>query len=337
MKDHDYLWDPSSAPPESDVASLERKLRPLRHQGEAPHVPVLRKRPSHVQVWAGVAAIAAVAMAGLYVSAVREGGPQFYVTTLDGAPQMCTSLNDPDSHVPVEEGSTWRTGDWLVTDTNSIARVKLNEIGEMEVAGGSQIQLVRAQRAEHRFALQAGRIDAHVTAPPRLFVVETPAATAYDMGCAYSLEVDERGGGRLHVTSGWVEMVAGPLRTVVPADAFCQTEPNQGPGLTWVDGAPQSLVDAIVAFDADPSDRHARAVLEQARPRDSITLWHLLQRTEGDVQQQVFDRLSAQVAPEVDTLAALNRYELEQWLFALLDEYWIVERPEPDRRKLQNK
>ena len=42
---------------------------------------------------------------------------------------------------------------------------------------------------KHCLRLAHGRLSARVTAPPRLFVVDTPAATAIDLGCAYDLAV----------------------------------------------------------------------------------------------------------------------------------------------------
>ena len=328
----DYLWD-KSEPRDPDVESLERTLGALRHRGVAPQLPARTPEPrSRSRVWAAAAAIATIVLGAVYISRITVGSSDFLVTTVDGAPDMCSNPGDPQTHEPVSGSSPWTIGDWLVTDADSTARVQLATIGEMTVSAGSQIRLVHSHATEHRFALQEGEIRAHVNAPPRLFVVETPTATAYDLGCEYSLRVADDGRGQLHVTSGWVEMRAGEQRTVVPADAFCQTNPGHGPGLTWVDGAPGDLVEAIADFDVDPSDDHAWAVLEAARARDSITLWHLIQRTDGEVREAVFARLHAQVPSEVRHADDLNAFLLETWLFAVLDEFWIVEKPEETRQ-----
>jgi len=37
-----------------------------------------------------------------------------------------------------------------------------------------------------------------------VFVVDTPSASAIDLGCAYTLHVNEDGSGTLRTTLGWV-------------------------------------------------------------------------------------------------------------------------------------
>ena len=69
-----------------------------------------------------------------------------------------------------------------------------------------------------------------IWAPPRLFFVDTPAGVAADLGCAYTLEVDDHGDGLLHVTSGWVALQLKDRESMVPAGASCATRPGVGPG-----------------------------------------------------------------------------------------------------------
>ncbi len=58
----------------------------------------------------------------------------------------------------------------------------------------------------HRLRLERGALQALILAPPGQFHVETPAAVATDLGCAYRIAVDERGDSELRVTSGWVSL-----------------------------------------------------------------------------------------------------------------------------------
>jgi len=44
-------------------------------------------------------------------------------------------------------------------------------------------------------------------------------------------------------------------------------------------------------------ERALDAVLESARPRDALTLWHLLSRIEGADRGRVYDRMSVLVPP----------------------------------------
>src|SRR5262249_25174729 len=140
-------------------------------------------------------------------------------------------------------------GDWVQTDDSSRALIDVGKIGEIEVRPETRLQLVVATQTEHRLALARGTIDAKVTAVPRLFFVDTPAGTAIDLGCAYTLETDSLGKGLLHVTSGEVEFQTGSRVSRVPLGALVQTRPGIGPGTPYADDAPAPVVRALNAFD----------------------------------------------------------------------------------------
>ena len=113
-------------------------------------------------------------------------------------------------------------GEWIETDARSSATVKVGEIGSVEVAPNTRLRVVTARPGEHRLALARGEIRAKISAPPRLFFVDTASGTAVDLGCEYSLNTDEDGFGLLHVTKGWVSFqwqgsgVAGAGRRELP-------------------------------------------------------------------------------------------------------------------------
>ena len=135
-------------------------------------------------------------------------------------------------------------------------------IGTVEVAPNTRLRVVAARPGEHRLALQRGRIHATISAPPRLFFVDTPAGTAVDLGCEYTLDTDEGGAGQLQVTKGWVEFQWGGLHSLVPAGASCRTT-HEGPGVPYFDDAPDSLKTALANGDARSLD----TILSAARVR----------------------------------------------------------------------
>jgi hypothetical protein len=193
-----------------------------------------------------------------------------------------------------------RVGDWLQTDDSSRALIAVGRIGQVEVRPDSRVQLVVAKTTEHRLALARGTIDAKVDAVPRLFFVETPAGTAIDLGCAYTLETDSLGKGLLHVTAGEVEFQTGSRSSRVPLGALMQIRPARGPGIPYVEDAPAPFVRALIAFDSEQRGTRARAirtVLALARPQDAFSLWHLLQRVDLSLRGVVYDRLAALVPP----------------------------------------
>ena len=191
-----------------------------------------------------------------------------------------------------------RVGDWLQTDDSSRALVAVGRIGQVEVQPDTRVQLVVARADEHRLALARGTIAAKVDAVPRLFFVDTPAGTAVDLGCAYTLATDSLGKGLLHVTGGEVEFETVLRSARVPLGALMQIRPGTGPGTPYVEDAPAPLVRALIAFDFEKGRARAmRNILALARPQDALSVWHLLQRVMPALRGVVYDRLAALVPP----------------------------------------
>jgi hypothetical protein len=190
----------------------------------------------------------------------------------------------------------FRVGELLQTDNQSRARIKVGEIGHVEIEPNSRLRLVEASQDEHRLALDRGTMHATIHAPPRLFFVNTPSAEAIDLGCAYTLEVDDDGSGFLHVTSGWVALVRDGRESFVPIGAMCETRPGIGPGTPFFDDATEEFRQALARFDFESGGLEAlKVVLKTARERDTFTLWQLLPRVEGPTRQKVLDRMIALV------------------------------------------
>lgn len=250
----------------------------------------------------------------LYRGATRGN---WEVASLAGAPTI--------NRERVSKGGRLGVGEWLETDANSRARIKVADIGRVEIDPGTRLRLVETKPTEHRIELARGRMHAQIWAPPRLFFVDTPSAIAADLGCAYTLEVDDAGRGTLRVTSGWVALEtkgADARESVVPTGAACVTQPGTGPGTPYFEDAGAAFVAALSRFDFARGGADSLTVLlNDARPRDTLTLWHLLVRTSGTERVRVFDRL-AQLAPPPANVTragvlALDRAMLDDWKGAL--------------------
>ena len=185
-----------------------------------------------------------------------------------------------------------KVGEWLQTGGNSRARITVGDIGVVDVEPNTRIRLVAASSTEHRLTLARGEISATVSAPPRLFLVDTPASTAVDLGCAYKIKTDEKGDGVLRVTSGWVSLEWKGRESLVPAGANCRTRSGTGPGTPYFDDAPPALQQALAAFDfGKGGEESLRTILSQARVRDTLSLWHVLSRVEPRDRVRVMDRM----------------------------------------------
>jgi hypothetical protein len=168
----------------------------------------------------------------------------------------------------------------------------VGSIGFVDVEPNSRVRLGPTRASEHRLELERGEIKVQISAPPRLFFVDTPASTVVDLGCAYTMHVDETGNGRLRVTSGWASLEWQGRQSLVPAGASCRTRPGAGPGTPCFDDASATLQQALDAFDFQRGGSRALdTVLGESRVRDTLTLWHLLPRVAPADRGRVFDRL----------------------------------------------
>lgn len=282
-------------PPEDLWPGIESRLVPLHQNGVAatrpdrlPHLPERRRFRPAWPVRIGALVLLLAAGAGLFRLLQHSPRPAWDVVQLEGTPRIGST--------GLTQSGKLHEGDWLETDLTARARIEVGGIGRVDVEPGTRIGIVSADPDNHRLSLTHGTIEARILAPPRLFLVETPSVLAIDLGCVYTLTVDDAGGSLLSVTSGWVALQDGDRETVVPAGAMCRTRPGAGPGTPFDQGASEAFRDALDRFDFDNGGPGVLdTLLELARPHDAITLWHLLRQPL--YREQVYDRLLAFESP----------------------------------------
>ena len=248
--------------------------------------------------------------------------PSWLVRRLNGTPKIGSETISSNGQLAI--------GEWLETDGSSRAQIAVGSIGNVDIDENTRVRLLAAQPTEHRLELTRGKMSARIWAPPRLFFVETPSAVAADLGCAYTLEVDDNGGSILHVTSGWVALQLKDRESIVPAGASCETQPGIGPGTPYFVDSTQDFRDALkkVDFNTDVNSQSAAltAMLDQARQRDTLTLWHLLPRVNGDDRARVYDKLAAFAPPPAgvsrEGVLRLDQAMLDAWR-QTLEPQWI--------------
>lgn len=233
------------------------------------------------------AATAILALAGAaYWTVTRQTGRQWDVSRVAGSPVV--------NRTHIRGAARIGPGEWIETDSASSATVKVGEIGSVEVEPNTRLRVVTARPGEHRLALAKGEIRAKISAPPRLFFVDTASGTAVDLGCEYQLDADEDGSSLLRVTTGWVSFQWRGLESLVPAGASCRTHAGVGPGIPYFDDAPESLKQEVQGFGLDKAgDDALSGILAAARVRDTLTLWHLLSRVDVKDRARVYDRIAS--------------------------------------------
>ena len=322
----DYLFD-GTGEPDPDVVRLEQVLGTLRTKTTMPQMMVRLQadRGWYLGVRFLAPALAAAACVALMVGlawndAAPTPGPEaaadkvsWEVATIIGTPRI-------GANVVVGEGRI-AIGQTLTTDEGSRAKMSVSDIGQVTVDGGSRVRLIETREGRHRLALDCGTLHAAIAAPPGQFVVDTPSATATDLGCVYSLHVDEDGSALLSVEVGWVAFEERGRESFVPMGASSRTDRVNGPGTPRYDDTDRPFRDAIDDIDnrQDAARRSAglRLILAHARGRDAMTLWHLIPRVGDTERRAVVDALAARVPMptdvSLDAVLRLARASLDRW------------------------
>jgi FecR protein len=327
----DYLWD-GSGEPDPEIQKLENSLAKFRHQGQAPEFPEIsvarQPRFWHRLVSSyGSFGLAAATVVALFMAAFgilwwsqkpsTTSGPGWDVESLAGTPKVESSAFGKNA------GATkLGIGQTLVTDSHSKANISIADIGTVNVEPNTRLRLVAGGNGHNRLALDRGTIHAYIWALPGEFTVDTPSAIAVDLGCSYTLQVDDSGAGLLRTKLGWVGFKLDGHEAFIPAGAVCATRPKVGPGTPYFEDASESFREALSKFDfaaGTPAERSAELskILAESRQRDALTVWHLLARVGESERGSVYDRLATLVPPpsEIsrDGVLRLDQKMLDLW------------------------
>ena len=312
-----HLW-------EGIEAALAEEAGRGRRRASRIQIPFPSRRRAFAAAFAAVSIALLAGGAWLYLRAQRPG---WEVSRVEGAPRVASGR--------MGDRGRLRVGEWLETDAGSRAEIAVANIGQVEVEPNTRVRLVETRLTEHRLELERGTLHARIWAPPRLFFVNTPSAVAADLGCAYTLEVDDAGRGLLHVTSGYVALETESRSAIVPAGAACMTQPGAGPGTPFFEDAPEAFVEALARLDFKNDRGSLDAVLAGARAKDTLTLWHLLSSVTADDRARVYERLAALAPPPPgvtrEGVERLDRATLDAWKTDL-ESNWLGESAPAVRR-----
>jgi hypothetical protein len=317
----DYLWDRTGWP-DPEIVRLERLLQPLCYVPPAAppqlNVPALARPAARSRLSLVILAATAAAVIALVTVSVREAAqPQgsLAVTRLAGQPTIESQ--------PITDRAQLGPGRWLETDADARASIDLASVGRVEVEPRTRLGLLSTRPGDHRLHLVRGTMQALIWAPPGQVSVKTPSSTAVDLGCIYTMTVDEDGVGAIKVTMGWVGFEWRGRESFIPAGAVGLTRPGLGPGTPHYEDTSDAFRAALATIDlADGSAADQAAaltrVIAEARPRDKVTLWHLLSRVDPAERNRVYDRLAEFVPPP----ANVTREGIRSGRRDMLDSWW---------------
>jgi len=282
---NDYLFD-GSGEADPEVVRLELLLARYR-------LPVARLRGRAVarrRVWAIAAAVMIVVGASLFAVSLRfrwGSDAAWDILHVDGVATLDGRAIDAKARLAV--GKELRTG------AGSHVTARIARVGTVEIGPDSRVILVDTGK-RHRMRLERGTLSARLWAPPFTFAVRTPAGLASDIGCAFALRYDE-GAGEVRVTSGWVDFDGDTRSSLIPAGAVAELRDALGPGTPFYTDAAPAFRAALHAFDFEGDRAALPRLVAAARPRDAMTLLHLLERAPADDRAMLFDALSALTPP----------------------------------------
>jgi hypothetical protein len=318
-----YLWD-ATGEPEREVERLEKILLPLRYEPQrlvfAPQAGAHAQRRKWIlwmtPVFAAVTSILLCVAFSHWRLQWRADSP-WPVRVLAGQPLI--------GGAPLVRESQLGVGQVLLTNSVSSAEVRVARIGILRVAPNTELELVATRAHGHRIALKRGKISARIWAPPWSLSMETPSAMAFDLGCAFTLEVAPDGSGSVKVSSGWVQLESESSRfqSLVPAGAQASTRIGFPPGSPYFDDAAPEFQLALQNLNfgnLDPVAYQAalRILLAHARTRDALTLFNLLARSDPEQRGLIFDRAAQLVPPP----AGITRDGVISGNILMLDEWW---------------
>jgi hypothetical protein len=325
----DYLWD-RSGEPDPEIQRLEVLLGKCRLDSPTPVFPEvicerrwtffpwrMRLFPALATAAVAVAAIVAVTFLVYRTKPTPTTLAGWDVSSVEGTPRI------GEKTISMKQGtSRLGIGQMLETDRQSRASLRADDTGKIEVDASTRLRLLSMGSGLKRIALDRGTIHAYIWAPPGQFVVDTPSAVTVDLGCAYTLQVDDSGAGMVRTSLGWVGFKLNGHESFIPAGAACATRPKVGPGTPYFEDASAEFRSALARFDFEDGTPQQRAhdvtiVLGKARNRDALTLWHLLARVDEGQRVLVYDRLSQLVPPPAtvtkEGILRLDQPMLELW------------------------
>ena len=216
-------------------------------------------------------------------AAMRDGRPR----EARSFPQWRVAFAVAAALFLVATGIYWfgvRRAGWIETKGSAQVTLRIGDIGSVDLGPNTRLRIEADRAKQHRLTLAHGSIYAKISAPPRLFFVDTKSGTAIDLGCEYALNMEEDGSGELRVTRGWVSFQWQGLESLVPAGALCKIRSARGPDLPYFEDASREFVQAVDAGALD-------SMINFARLRDTLTLWHLLSRVTPSERERIYDRI----------------------------------------------
>ena len=259
-------------------------------------------------VWAAVAASILCAIAVWQFRARPAAVTGWQIASIEGSAQAGGSQGRR-RYVPARPARpSAPAGDSQLT-------LRADDLGSIDLFPDSEIRASTTRQVK----LNRGKLHAFIWARPGQFVVDTPSSRAIDLGCEYTINVDPAGDGLLQGRHGLGGISIRRARELHPRrGAVRHPQAYRARAFRTMKIPPRRCSRPWDGFER--GDRGSLPViLAEARPRDGLTLWHLLTRVPRPKNESaVFDRFAQLVAvPAGRTKEAVLRRDT-----AAIDRCW---------------
>lgn len=185
-----------------------------------------------------------------------------------------------------------KSGEKLFTNSESRARLKLGDIGEIDIEPLSEVQFIETETSEHKLILSRGQITFRTWDMPKLFSINTPSSDIKDFKATYTVNVSAESSTKVQVNSGYVMLSDQNRKSLLIAGTTCISKMQKGPGTPYASSASNSFIYLLnkIDFEADGLN-NLDLLLSESRKEDIISLFYLLRQNDSIVRGKIFDRI----------------------------------------------
>lgn len=208
-------------------------------------------------------------------------------------------------------------GETFGQEPGDVWRVDIGSVGSATLSGGARLTRMKVEEGV-TLRLDVGRMVVESTARGRELVIETPAGKVVDLGCAFTIDASETET-QVHVERGYVALETVQGTAVVGAGSAAMATLGQPPSLPLRDDAPVAFRQGAATLP----EGDLEGLLASARPADTFTLWHVLQRVAPEDRPVILETLNRLVPNSVPA----DRTRLESLRFGALQSLWAALAP----------
>ncbi|MFZ1323346.1 MAG: zf-HC2 domain-containing protein [Ignavibacteria bacterium] len=243
------------------------------------------------------------------------GLPTYWkVVNLKGSPQIGDSK--------ISGSDSIKEGQWIITDSNSMAELIITDIGKVTIEPGSKVVFINGADSSGKIFVEYGMINTQtINDKNKLFMVEMPSAIAENFGGSYSLKIDKKGDGMIFVKSGKVDIQSPNKMAIVPAGNIVMTKNGIGVGTPFNEKASTKFRNALFDYDFGNCNNYCvNVLLDNAKMTDAVSLVNILngKPVDQEIKNEIYNKIVNYVPPpsnsKSDSIHNFDEKEFEIWI-----------------------